>query len=79
MLLLLPLPLPLPEYKIKGDAIYHKCYACGAKEMVDMSHKLCTYIVNTAKKAKKKDKEKDPKDKKREKKVPHVICHVMMS
>lgn len=58
------------EYKIKNGAIFHKCYACGAKEMVDMSHKLCTYIVNTAKKAKKgKDKEKDSKEKKREKKV----------
>ncbi len=74
--------LLLAEYKIKGDAIYHKCYACGAKEMVDMSHKLCTYIVNTAKKAKKnkdKEKEKDPKEKKREKKVLQVIisCHVI--
>lgn len=52
--------------------IFHKCYACGAKEMVDMSHKLCTYIVNTAKKAKKgKDKEtaKDSKERKRDKKV----------
>ncbi|CAN0418874.1 unnamed protein product, partial [Laminaria digitata] len=60
------------EYKIKNGAIFHKCYACGAKDMVDMSHKLCTYIVNTAKKAKKsKDKDKDSKDskeKKREKK-----------
>eukprot|EP00903_Cladosiphon_okamuranus_P011640 g10948.t1 len=61
--------LPESKYKIKNGAIFHKCYACGAKEMVDMSHKLCTYIVNTAKKAKKgKDKEKDPKEKKREKK-----------
>lgn len=37
-----------------------------------MSHKLCTYIVNTAKKAKKgkdKDTAKDSKEKKREKKV----------
>eukprot|EP00752_Nemacystus_decipiens_P010461 g9320.t1 len=61
--------LPESKYKIKNGAIFHKCYACGAKEMVDMSHKLCTYIVNTAKKAKKgKDKEKDSKEKKREKK-----------
>lgn len=63
-------PFHPAEYKIKGGAIFHKCYACGAKEMVDMSHKLCTYIVNTAKKAKKsQDKEKASKDKKREKKV----------
>ena len=68
--------LLLAEYKIKADAIYHKCYACGAKEMVDMSHKLCTYIVNTAKKAKKsKDKDKDAKDKKREKKV---LCSAVL-
>ncbi|CAM9775328.1 unnamed protein product [Pylaiella littoralis] len=61
--------LPESKYKIKNGAIFHKCYACGAKDMVDMSHKLCTYIVNTAKKAKKgKDKEKDSKEKKREKK-----------
>lgn len=62
--------LPESKYKIKNGAIFHKCYACGAKDMVDMSHKLCTYIVNTAKKAKKsKDKDsKDSKEKKREKK-----------
>ncbi|CAM9782803.1 unnamed protein product [Ectocarpus fasciculatus] len=65
--------LPESKYKIKNGAIFHKCYACGAKEMVDMSHKLCTYIVNTAKKAKKskdkdKDTAKDSKERKREKK-----------
>ncbi|CBN75025.1 conserved unknown protein [Ectocarpus siliculosus] len=63
--------LPESKYKIKNGAIFHKCYACGAKEMVDMSHKLCTYIVNTAKKAKKskdKDAAKDSKERKREKK-----------
>ncbi|CAM9803122.1 unnamed protein product [Ectocarpus sp. 8 AP-2014] len=59
--------LPESKYKIKNGAIFHKCYACGAKEMVDMSHKLCTYIVNTAKKAK-KGKDKDSKERKREKK-----------
>ena len=37
--------LPETEYKIKSDCIYHKCAACGAKEMVDMSHKLCNYIL----------------------------------
>ena len=37
--------LPETEYKIKSGAVYHKCAACGAKEMVDMSHKLCTYIL----------------------------------
>lgn len=62
--------LPESKYKIKNGSIFHKCAACGAKEMVDMSHKLCTYIVNSAKKSKKASvtKEKDSKDKKRSKK-----------
>lgn len=62
--------LPETEYKIKSGIIYHKCAACGAKEMVDMSHKLCTYILAQDKKAKadakkagkKKDKKKGKKD-----------------
>ena len=29
------------EYKIKNGSIFHKCAACGAKEMVDMTHKVC--------------------------------------
>ncbi|KAL3793792.1 hypothetical protein ACHAW5_009579 [Stephanodiscus triporus] len=66
--------LPETEYKIKTGVIYHKCAACGAKEMVDMTHKLCTFILAQDKKArsdakkegKKKDKKKD--DKKEEKK-----------
>lgn len=32
----------MAEYKIKNGAIFHKCYACGAKDMVDMSHKVRT-------------------------------------
>lgn len=46
--------LPETEYKIKNDTVYHKCAACGAKEMVDMSHKLCNYILAEAKKDKSK-------------------------
>lgn len=61
--------LPETEYKIKSGVIYHKCAACGNKDMVDMSHKLCTYILAQDKKAKadakkagkKKDKKKDKK------------------
>lgn len=53
--------LPETEYKIKNDTIYHKCAACGAKEMVDMSHKLCTYILAQDKKAKKENKSKTKK------------------
>jgi len=63
--------LPETEYKIKSDAIYHKCAACGAKEMVDMSHKLCNYILAEDKKAKKAGKgkktDKDGKKKKKDK------------
>lgn len=62
--------LPETEYKIKSGTIYHKCAACGSKEMVDMTHKLCTYILAQDKKdkadAKKAGKKKD-KDKKKEK------------
>jgi len=32
--------LPETEYKIKSEIIHHKCAACGAKEMVDMTHKV---------------------------------------
>jgi len=70
--------LPETEYKIKNGCIYHKCAACGAKEMVDMSHKLCTYILAQDKKNKKdgkkdkgkkdKDKDKPDKDEKKSKK-----------
>jgi len=61
--------LPETNYKIKNGCIYHKCAACGSKEMVDMGHKLCTYILAQDKKArkeKKKDKsvKKDKSDKK---------------
>mmetsp|Transcript_16951 Transcript_16951/g.35388 ORF Transcript_16951/g.35388 Transcript_16951/m.35388 type:complete len:408 (-) Transcript_16951:149-1372(-) len=66
--------LPETEYKIKSGCIYHKCMACGAKEMVDMSHKLTTYILAQDKKEKQdakkagKDKKKDKKEKKKDKK-----------
>jgi translation initiation factor 5 len=58
--------LPETEYKIKNEAIFHKCKACGAKEMVDMTHKLCKFILAENKKAKagKAKKDKDVKKKK---------------
>jgi translation initiation factor 5 len=70
--------LPESEYKIKNDLIFHRCKACGAKEMVDMSHKLCNFILAEDKKAKKeakskggkkteKDEDKDSKKKKKSK------------
>mmetsp|Transcript_169 Transcript_169/g.200 ORF Transcript_169/g.200 Transcript_169/m.200 type:complete len:420 (-) Transcript_169:191-1450(-) len=70
--------LPETDYKIKNGLIHHKCAACGAKEMVDMQHKLCTYILAQNKKAKAdakkadkkkgKDKDKDKDGDKEEKK-----------
>jgi len=57
--------LPETHYKIKAGCIFHKCAACGAKEMVDMEHKLCTYILAQHK----KDKEKAKKDKKKKDKT----------
>merc|ERR1712161_101721 len=56
--------LPETKYKIKGGCIFHNCAACGAKDMLDMSHKLCTFILAQDK----KDKEKKKKDKKKRKK-----------
>jgi translation initiation factor 5 len=59
--------LPETEYKIKHDLIFHKCAACGAKEMLDMNHKLTTFILAQDKKNK-KDKKGDKKDKSKDKK-----------
>mmetsp|Transcript_10331 Transcript_10331/g.15876 ORF Transcript_10331/g.15876 Transcript_10331/m.15876 type:complete len:415 (+) Transcript_10331:135-1379(+) len=59
--------LPETEYKIKGDCIYHRCAACGSKEMLDMNHKLTTFILAQDKKAKKAAKSKGKKGKKEEK------------
>jgi len=56
--------LPETEYKIRNGCIYHRCAACGASEMLDMSHKLTTFILAQHKKSK---KDKSKKDKKKEK------------
>merc|ERR1712228_484550 len=56
--------LPETEYKIKNGVIFHRYAACGAKESIEMSHKLCTYILAQDKKAKKDGKSKDKKKKK---------------
>lgn len=60
--------LPESKYKIKGDMIYHNCAACGARESVDMTHKLANFIFTNHKKEKKekdgeKSKKKDKGDK----------------
>lgn len=75
--------LPESDYRYKGESIYHSCKACGAKEMLDMSHKLTTFILAqkkkekialkaAEKKAKKKggkvDKDSDEGEKKKKKK-----------
>jgi translation initiation factor 5 len=59
--------LPESEYKIKNDLIFHRCKACGAQEMVDMSHKLCNFILAENKKAKKEKPKKTADDKKKKK------------
>mmetsp|Transcript_6918 Transcript_6918/g.7554 ORF Transcript_6918/g.7554 Transcript_6918/m.7554 type:complete len:405 (-) Transcript_6918:174-1388(-) len=55
--------LPETDYKIKNGCIFHRCKACGAKDMVNMNHKLCAYILAQDKKAKKDGKKKGGKDK----------------
>lgn len=61
--------LPESEYKIKNECIFHRCKACGAKDMVDMSHKLCNFILAEDKKAKKEAKAKGKKAEKEDDKV----------
>lgn len=61
--------LPETKYKFKGHSISHKCAACGAINLLDMNHKLTTYILkdHAANKRNRKEK-KDDKKKRREKK-----------
>lgn len=62
--------LPETKYKYRKDCVFHKCFACGADEPIDMTHKLTNFIVQQRKKSKKlasKDKD-DKKDKKAKKK-----------
>lgn len=61
--------LPETEYKIKSGTIWHKCAACGSKEMVDMSHKLCNYILAEHK--------KDSKGKGKKEKVSIAMRHIL--
>lgn len=62
--------LPETHYKIKDGMISQKCLACGAKESVDMTHKLTSFILAQHKKAKeaaKGDAKGDKKEKKKDK------------
>ncbi|KAL0586854.1 hypothetical protein ABG067_003474 [Albugo candida] len=60
--------LPESKYKFKGQTIFHKCYACGAVEPVDMNHKLTTFILKEHTAAKRAGKKTDKDDKKKKKK-----------
>lgn len=40
--------LPETALVVRKGLIQHKCSACGAKEPVDSSHKLCTFILKEA-------------------------------
>lgn len=40
--------LPETALVVKKGIICHKCSACGAREPVDMSHKLCVFILKEA-------------------------------
>nr|CCA27172.1 eukaryotic translation initiation factor 5 putative [Albugo laibachii Nc14] len=60
--------LPESKYKFKGQSIFHKCYACGAVEPVDMNHKLTTFIMKEHTAAKRAGKKTDKDDKKKKKK-----------
>jgi len=56
--------LPETKYSIKNGTIWHRCAACGAKEMVDMNHKITNYILAQDKKNKKLKKTKNKEAKK---------------
>eukprot|EP01042_Synura_sphagnicola_P025890 gene25890-33301_t len=43
---------PETHYRVKDEIIAQKCLACGHKETVDMTHKLCTFILGNYKRAK---------------------------
>jgi translation initiation factor 5 len=60
--------LPETVYKIKSETIFSVCAACGAKEPVDMTHKLTVFIVAQDKKRKKEKKDAEKKDDKEAKK-----------
>ena len=50
----------------KEEIIDQKCLACGHRENVDMTHKLCTFILGNYKRAKELQKAAEKNDKKTE-------------
>ncbi len=73
--------LPETRYKIKGGIIHQNCAACGAKEQVDMAHKLTTFILKqyATRKAEKAKDEKDDKKKKEKSSIPTSTSNEMLS
>jgi translation initiation factor 5 len=63
-----PTNQPETDYKISKGVVWQKCAACGAKEMIDMNHKLTNYILAQDKKAKKEGKGTTKKDSSKAKK-----------
>jgi len=61
-----------PETKLKistkNKTIMHVCKACGEKHMVDLTHRLCTFIIKEAKREKKLSKDGKKKGDKKKKK-----------
>lgn len=41
--------LPETKYKIKRSGVYHRCRACGARKLIDMNHKLLSFIIRNQK------------------------------
>lgn len=58
---------PETVYKIKRDAIFLECAACGGKSEVDGSHKLCKFILTQHKLSKQANRKKSDKEKKQTK------------
>eukprot|EP00558_Chaetoceros_sp_UNC1202_P002487 CAMPEP_0197243180 /NCGR_PEP_ID=MMETSP1429-20130617/8702_1 /TAXON_ID=49237 /ORGANISM="Chaetoceros sp., Strain UNC1202" /LENGTH=410 /DNA_ID=CAMNT_0042703341 /DNA_START=398 /DNA_END=1630 /DNA_ORIENTATION=+ len=50
------LPETIYSIKHKEWCVWHRCAACGAKETVDMNHKLCAFIFAQDKKKKAEEK-----------------------
>jgi translation initiation factor 5 len=61
------LPETALSIKSKKGEIWHKCAACGSKQLVDMTHKLCAFIIKETK-AEKKNKSKNGEEKETTKK-----------
>jgi len=59
--------LPETYLSVKKGVICHKCSACGARSPVDMSHKLCTFILKEAATAAAALKEEAAKERKESK------------